>query len=72
MNMKMIGVQHLQKMLRIARSKKSLPKGWDVEPKEKEVSHWNEDGTFNSSFKKEQQKEFLEYEKEYLKQISKR
>ena len=50
-------------------SKKSMPENWTDKPKE--VSHWNEDGTFNSSFKKEQKKEFLEYEKEYLEQFEK-
>ena len=53
------------------RSAKSLPKGWNAEPKEKEVSRWNEDGTFNSSFKKEQEKEFLEFEKKYLENFEK-
>ena len=53
------------------RSTKSLPKGWNAEPKEKEVSRWNEDGTFNSSFKKEQEKEFLEFEKKYLENFEK-
>ena len=46
-----------------------MPENWTDKPKE--VSHWNEDGTFNSSFKKEQKKEFLEYEKEYLEQFEK-